>query len=414
MPKFVQRDQSQLFLLPPDLRAWLPSDALAHCVVEAVERVPMESFTVNERGTGSAQYHPRMMLALLVYCYANGIFGSRRIERATYRDIGVRYVALNCHPDHDTICTFRRSNFDAVAEAFVQVLLLAKELKRLRGEIEDLLGRADRADAEETPDPQRLPEELSRREQLRAKLDNACLELERRGKARAAAERSEYERRVAARERRADRKGRKIKTLREEPKDSEQINLTDADSALMRKSKRHEYRQAYNAQAVADAGGSQLVLGGRVSACASDRNELVADVNAMPGVLGTADRVLANSGDATGSEVAQLRGRGMQVRVATGAEGNRRRHDCRPEAPKKTANEPQAEWLKSMRETMALAENRAHYRLCKQTVEPVFGIVKQAMGFRQFLLRGLEKVEGEWALVARAYNCRRLNNMRLA
>ena len=129
MPKFVQR---QLYLLPPDLRDWLPEDDLAHFVVEAVERVPLERFQVNERGTGSAQYHPRMMLALLVYCDANGIFGSRRIERATYRDIGVRYVAANCHPDHDTICTFRRSNFDAVAEAFLQVLLLAKELQLLR------------------------------------------------------------------------------------------------------------------------------------------------------------------------------------------------------------------------------------------------------------------------------------------
>ena len=90
MPKFVQRHQSQLYLLPPDLRDWLPEDDLAHFVVEAVERVPLERLQVNERGTGSAQYHPRMMLALLVYCYANGIFGSRRIERATYRDIGVR------------------------------------------------------------------------------------------------------------------------------------------------------------------------------------------------------------------------------------------------------------------------------------------------------------------------------------
>ena len=208
MPKFVQRHQSQLYLLPPDLRDWLPEDDLAHFVIEAVERVPLERFEVNERGTGSAQYHPRMMLALLVYCYANGIFGSRRIERATYRDIGVRYVAANCHPDHDTICTFRRSNFDAVAAAFLQVLLLAKELKllrvgtvsvdgtkvdanankrnsirydragalreQLRGEIEGLLDQAEHADTDEAPDPQGLPEELSRRDKLRAKLDRAC------------------------------------------------------------------------------------------------------------------------------------------------------------------------------------------------------------------------------------------------
>ena len=345
MPNFVQRHQSQLYLLPPDLRDWLPEDDLAHFVIEAVERVPLERFQVNERGTGSAQYHPRMMLALLVYCYANGIFGSRRIERATYRDIGVRYVAANCHPDHDTICTFRRSNFEAVAEAFLQVLLLAKELQllrvgtvsvdgtkvdanankrnsirydragalreQLRGEIEGLLDQAEHADTDDVPDPQGLPEELSRRDKLRAKLDRACAELERRAQARADSERAEYERKVAARERRTgSRKGRHIKPPTEAPEAKAQINLTDADSALMRKSRRHEYRQAYNAQAAVDADGSQLVLGSRVSVCASDRNELVADVDAIPAAVGAADRVLADSGYATGSEVSQLEGRG--------------------------------------------------------------------------------------------------------
>ena len=103
MPKFVERGASQPYLLPPDLREWVPADDLAHFVLEAVDRVPMRSIQVNERGTGSAQYHPRAMLALLIYCYANGIFGSRRIERATYRDVGVRYLTANCHPDHDRI-----------------------------------------------------------------------------------------------------------------------------------------------------------------------------------------------------------------------------------------------------------------------------------------------------------------------
>ena len=449
MPKFLQRDQSQQYLLPPDLRDWLPEDDLAHFVIEAVERVPMESFRVNERGTGSAQYHPRTMLALLVYCYANGIFGSRRIERATYRDIGVRYVAANCHPDHDTICTFRRNNFEAVAAAFLQVLLLAKELKllrvgtvsvdgtkvdanankrnsirydragelreQLRGEIEDLLDQAEQADTDDAPDPQGLPEELSRRDRLRAKLDRACAELERRAQARADSERAEYERKVAARERRqGSRKGRHIKPPQAEPEAQEQINLTDADSSLMRKSKHHEYRQAYNAQAAVDADGSQLVLSSRVSVSASDRNELVADVAAIPAALGAADRVLADSGYATGSEVSQLEGRGVEVLVATGAEGRRRQHDFRPELPPKPAKEPRADWIKAMQEKMELPENRAHYRLRKHTVEPVFGIVKQAMGFRQFLLRGVEKVEGEWALVTLAYNCRRLHNLMLA
>ena len=446
MPKFLQRDRSQPFLLPPDMRDWLPEDDLAHFVVEAVERVPMGRFRVNERGTGSAQYHPRTMLALLIYCYANGIFGSRRIERATYRDIGVRYVAANCHPDHDTICTFRRNNFDAVTAAFLEVLLLAKELKllrvgtvsvdgtkvdanankrnsirydragelreQLRVEIKGLLDRAERDDADVGSEPQGLPEELKRRETLKAKLDKARAELERRAQSRADSEREGYERKVEAREQReGSRKGRPIKAPAEEPRDEEQINLTDADSSLMRKSRRHEYRQAYNAQAAVDADGSQLVLGSRVSVSASDRNELVADVAAIPAALGAADRVLADSGYATGREVLQLEGRGVEVLVATGAEGQRRRHDFRPEPPPKPAKEPRAEWIKAMREKMELPENRARYRLRKHTVEPVFGIVKQAMGFRQFLLRGIEKVEGEWKLVTLAYNCRRLHRL---
>ena len=132
MAKFVSSDRSQPYLLPPDMRDWVPEDDLVHFVLEAVERVSMERFRVNERGTGSAQYHPRMMLALLVYCYAMGTFGSRRIERATHRDLCVRYLTADTHPDHDTICKFRRENFEAVSEAFLQVLLLAKELKLLR------------------------------------------------------------------------------------------------------------------------------------------------------------------------------------------------------------------------------------------------------------------------------------------
>lgn len=446
MPKFVERDPSQPFLLPPDLREWVPEDDLAHFVLEAVERVPMRSFRVNERGTGSAQYHPRTMLALLIYSYANGIFGSRRIERATYRDVGVRYVTANCHPDHDTICKFRRENFEAVAEAFLQVLLMAKELKllrvgtvsvdgtkidanaskrnsirhdraeslreQLRLEIGELLDRAECADAEDSPDPQRLPEELSRREKLKAKLDRACAELERRAKARAERERSEYEAKVAARDKRKGRrKGKKIQPPLEEPRSEEQINTTDADSALMRKNKRSEYRQAYNAQAAVDADGSQLVLGARVSANASDRNELVSDVDVMPAELGAAERVLADSGYATGSAVAELERRGVEVLVATGAEGGRRKHDFRPEGEEKPAKEPKADWIRAMRSKMDLPENRERYRLRMRTVEPVFGIVKEAMGFRRFSLRGLDKVEGEWTLVTLAYNCKRLNNM---
>ena len=330
MSKFVDCDRDQAFLLPPDLRDWIPEDDLAHFVIEAVERVDLGAFKINHRGTGSAQYHPRMMLTLLIYCYANGIFSSRRIERATHRDIGVRFVAANHHPDHDTIAAFRRANFEAVSESFLQVLLLAKELKlvklglvsvdgskfkanaskhrsvtyaragelieQLKGEIADLLARAETADASAEADPQALPEALRRRQALHDQLDAARRRLEAQAKARAEAEREAYEAKVAAREKRRGRsKGKHPKPPDETPGADEQSNLSDPDSRLMRKSKNHEYRQAYNAQAVVDAGGSQLILGARISQCASDRNEGVADIEAIPAALGRPGTILADT-----------------------------------------------------------------------------------------------------------------------
>ena len=328
-------DRDQAFLLPPDLRDWIPADDLAHFVIEAVERVALGAFKVNHRGTGSAQYHPRMILALLIYCYANGIFSSRRIERATHRDIGVRFVAANLHPDHDTIARFRRENFAAVSESFLQILLLAKELKLLRvglvsvdgskfranaskhrsvtyeraggliaqleGEIAALLSRAEAADVAGEEDPQALPREIARREALRDKLDAARHHLEAQAEARAAAEREAWEAKVAAREKRRGRaKGKHPKPPAETPAADAQSNLSDPDSRLMRKSKQHEYRQAYNAQAAVDAGGSQLIVSARIGQCASDRNDLVADIAAIPAVLGRRRRCSRTTAMPTG------------------------------------------------------------------------------------------------------------------
>ncbi len=448
MSKFVDCERDQAFLLPPDLRDWIPEDDLAHFVIAAVERVDMGVFKVNHRGTGSAQYHPRMMLALLIYCYANGIFSSRRIERATYRDIGVRVVSANAHPDHDTIATFRRENFAAVAESFLQVLLLAKELKllkvglvsvdgskfkanaskhrsvtyqragelidQLKLEVADLMARSEAADDGGEEDPQALPKEIARREALRDQLDAARRRLEVQAKARAEAERADYEAKVAAREQRKGRaKGKHPKAPDETPRADEQSNLSDPDSRLMRKSKKHEYRQAYNAQAVVDAAGSQLILGARVSQCASDRNELVADIEAIPAELDPPETALADNGYANGEEVETLAESGIEVLVATGAEGRRRTHDFRPAKAEASAKEPKAEWLRTMAAKLESEQGRALYRLRQQTVEPVFGIIKAVLGFTGFSLRGLDKVAGEWDLVALAYNCKRLHKLKL-
>jgi hypothetical protein len=182
----------------------------------------------------------------------------------------------------------------------------------------------------------------------------------------------------------------------------------------MRNSKNHEYRQAYNAQAVVDAEGSQLILCARVSQCASDRNELVASIEAIPAAVGRPETALADNGYANGAEVESLAESGIEVLVATGAEGRRRRHDFRPAKGGAPPEEPQAEWLKAMAAKLASEPGRALYRLRQQTVEPVFGIVKAVLGFTRFALRGRGKVAGEWNLVALAYNCKRLHKLKLA
>lgn len=426
------------------MEEWIPEDDLVHFIIEAAERVDISAFKVNWRGTGSEQYHPRMMLALLVYCYANGIFSSRRIERATYRDIGVRFVAANTHPDHDTICAFRRNNAEAFGAAFLEILLLAKELKllkvgmvstdgtkldanaskhqslrydrakelrtQLQADITDLMAKAETADTVDGDDPQALPEEIARREKLKAKMDAACAHLEAQAKARAAAERKDYEAKLKAHEERGG-KGRKPKPPKDTPDDDEQTNLTDPDSRIMRKNKHSEYRQSYNAQATVDADGTQLILAAGVSQSASDANELASNIDAIPEELGQPATVLADTGFANEEEVAKLEASGIEVLVAIGAEKNQRTYDFRPPKEPKRPPKTQAQWRKDMQAKLDTEEGKAKYRKRKHTVEPVFGIIKSVLGFRQFLLRGLDKVKGEWQLVALAYNAKRLHNI---
>ncbi len=348
MSRFVSADPNQPLLLPVNLREWIPEDDMVHFVLEAVERVPLERFKANERGSGSAQYHPRMMLALLIYCYANGVFGSRRIERATYRDLAVRYLCADTHPDHDTICKFRRENFEAVSEAFLQVLLLARELKllkvgtisvdgtkvdanaskhrnvrydragelieQLEADIAALMRQAEAADRQESEEGQRLPGELARREKLKEELER--VRLEHQAKARAERERVEYERKLKAREGRSGKhKGKKPKPPEEAVPEDRQVNLTDPDSALMRKSKGSEYRQSYNGQAAVSTDGGQRIVGVYLTNAASDRRELVAVVDAVPPELGRIGSVLADSGYARGEEVDELERRSVDKRV---------------------------------------------------------------------------------------------------
>lgn len=448
MANFISYDRNQALLLSPDLREWVPEDDLSHFIIEAVERVYIGTFKVNWRGSGKAQYHPRMMLALLIYCYANGIFSSRRIERATYRDVAVRFVAADTHPDHDTIATFRRENARAFSAAFLQVLLLAKELKLLKlgmvsidgtkidanaskiksvrydraralreqlaGDIGELVAQAEAADAEDS-DPQALPEEIARREALKAKLDAACERLEAEAKAQAAEEQAGYQAKKAAYEARGRRGGRLPKPPDDTPPCDVQSNLTDPDSKLMRKSSRHEFRQAYNAQAVVDADGSQLVLSGNVVQSPADAPSFEETITTLCDEVGQPTTVLGDAGYANGDTVENLEARGIEVLVAVSRPDKARTYDFRPPKPDaKPPREIKAEWRIAMKEKLQTEDAKAKYKRRKCTVEPVFGIIKNVLGFTRFSLRGLEKVKTEWLLVTLAYNCKRLCNLKIA
>jgi transposase len=308
--KFVNIARDTPMLLPPDLRDWVSQDDLVHFVIEATERLPLDYFHVNERGSGSAQMPPHMMLALLVYCYCNGIFSSRKIERATCRDVAVRYLTADTHPDHDTICKFHRENLPAISAAFVDILELARTLgllklgkvatdgthikanasidqnvtyrraqtlrQQLQTDIAELMAQAEEADNTEADD-QSLPHEISRRETLKAKMDQAIAELEKRAAKEQQKKQKDYDQKTKARAKRKGKsRGPKPKppgTVKEIAQASTaQSNLTDPDARIMRKNQRASYTQSYNAQATAAVEGSYLIVGNHLTQSASDAN----------------------------------------------------------------------------------------------------------------------------------------------
>jgi transposase len=447
--RFVEVDRSTPMLLPADLRDWVPEDDLVHFVIEAVRTLPSGEFVVNERGTGYAQYPPTMMLALLIYCYANGLFSSRRIERATYRDLGVRFLTGDTHPDHDTICSFRRQNQRLMAKFFVRVLELARELKllavgtisvdgsrfkanaskhrgisyersgelihQLEKEVKELLVKAERADSQGEIDPAKLPEEIAQRRELQAKLEAARQKIEERHRQDLAAEQAEYEKKKQAWE----KKGRHARHEPKPPASRQadpraQSNLSDPDSRIMRKSKNEAFNQAYNAQLAVDADGSQLILGAYVSQSSADNNELEPMVATVRQNLGQKPReVLADRGYLNGPMIEQIQAQGIEAYVAMSAEAYERRpYDLRSKKHRReNPRQHKAPVLVAMEQKLRTPEAHQRYLRRQASIEPVFGIIKRVLGFEQFSLRGLQKVTLEWNLVCVAYNLKRLHKL---
>jgi transposase len=452
MPKFLNVDHDTELLLPPNLRDWVPPGHLVHFVMDAVDLLDVSEASVNQRGTGSAQYPPRLLLGLLVYCYATGLFSSRQIERATYENVAVRLLCADTHPDHDTLCTFRRQNGALLHRAFAQVLELAARcgilkvggvsvaidgtkvlanaskhsavshahaqsaLREIDSEIAQLLTKAEQADSTPLQDGLTIEGEVARRQERKARLLQAKAEMEARAYARFQAEKTEHEATLAKREavRATGKKprGREPKAPDPAPQEKDQVNLTDSESRIMKT--KDGFQQCYNAQAGVETD-SRLIVGARVAQAPNDKEQLGPTLATVREHVAPA-HVLVDSGfvseaaikaaETTEPDAGSLRVLAAIKRERHGrtVEQLEKREDPPPPAP----DAPLAERLA---QRTATAAGRALYRLRQQTVEPVFGIIKSVLGFRSFRLRGLAKVSLEWDLVCLAYNLKRLHRL---
>jgi transposase len=452
MSNFRTIDRETGFLLPPSVNEWLPERHLARFVVEVIDGFDLRGMSGSYRGSGSASYHPRLLLGLLVYGYATGVFSSRKLERATYDSVAFRFIAANEHPDHDTIAAFRRRFVGEIKTLFVAVLMLAREIgvlklgtvaldgtkihanasrhsalsyehaskieAQLKAEVADLMAKAEAADRADAPDGMSIPEELARRETRLAEIARAKAVIEARAKERQAREQAAYEAKIAAREAKTKVTGKKPggkppAPPAEGPSPSDQVNLTDEDSRIMPVAG-GGFEQCYNAQA-AVAAGSLLVVAGDVVQAPNDKQQLepmLEQFDALPEALGDVETLLADSGYFSAANVEACAQAGIDPLIAMGRQSHHQPLAERfapppPEPVDPTPPEAMAHRLKT-------PEGRKLYALRKQTPEPVFGIIKSVLGFRQFLLRGLENVRGEWSLVTMAWNIKRIFALRAA
>jgi transposase len=455
--RFVNIDRDTPLLLSPDLRDWVPADHLAHFIIDAVEALDLRHAKVNTRGTGDAQYPPSMLLGLLVYSYATGTFGSRRIEQSTYDNLAVRLMTADTHPDHDTICAFRRENKALLTESFIKVLQLAQELKlarfgqitvsidgtkiaanaskhaavsyaragekiaQLELEVQQLVAKAEQADATPLQDGLTIPDEIVRRQERKAALEKARTAIETRAHARYAAELAEYEKKMAAR---AEREAQGKKTRgpaptppSPEPKPQDQYNFTDPTSRIMKTG--GGFEQSYNAQIAVEVE-SRLIGAARVSEAPNDKEELVPTAAAIVPEIGAVAVMLTDSGFYSEAAVKKIEQTPAGVPTGTVVYAPLEKtshHRTVADLEKKAepmAPAPGASMSEVMRHRLKTTAGKALYKLRQQTVEPVIGIIKSAIGFRQFLLRGMGKVSTEWTLVCLAYNLRRLHTLQLA
>ncbi len=450
MSRFRPIDRQTEYLLPPSVQDWLPESHLARYVVDVVEGLDLSALERAYAGRGSDAYHPALLLSLLIYGYATGTHSSRKIERATYDSLAFRFIACDQHPDHDTLANFRRRFGEQFAEIFVQVLQVARENQlsrfgtvsldgtkihanasrhsalsyghartieaQLKAEVQEMLTLAEAADQSSVPEGVDLPAEIQRREDRLAAIAAAKAKIEARAKERFEREQAEYEAKMAKRQAKAAATGKKPggkppAPPAAGPRADDQLNLTDEDSRIM-KVAGGGFEQCYNAQAVVDTE-SLLVLAPYVTQAGNDKEQvepMVARIAALPEGLNQPEHLLADTGFFSERNVQCCQDAGIAPLIAVGRDEHHPNWRSRFEEP--APLERPVSPVEQMKYALKTRAGRAAYALRKQTVEPVFGIIKSVLGFRQFLLRGLDNVRNEWTLVCLAWNFKHMAGLR--
>lgn len=443
--KFIEYDINQELLLPPSLQDWLPEGHLAHFVSEAVDSFDLSQWEADyatQTGAGAPPFPPRMMLKLLIYGYATGVFSSRKLQARCVEDIAFRYLCGQLTPDFRSILKFRKRHIQRFSELFVQVVQLAQEaglvqlgriaidgskikanaskhkamsyqhmceqIEKLEAEIKEIVERAEAVDASEDEelgdyDGYSLPDALAHREKRLETIKAAKERLEERARERAQTEKARRE----AEAEECQEEGKKPKRWRKEPdatpKAKEQENFTDPDSRIMRDGATKGFAQSYNSQIAVDEH-EQIIVAADLNNNASDTQELIPMLDAVEENAGAAPKeALADGGYKSEDNFRQLEARPTQVYVACGREAYDPRVPC-PRGPiPKDATHTQR-----MERKLKTKQGRAAYRRRKHIVEPVFGWIKNVLGFRQLSLRGQANARGEWKLVCLALNIRRM------
>jgi transposase len=426
----------------------LPANHLARFIVAIVEMLDLGVFYAYYATIGGEPIDPKVLLGLLLYGYATGVFSSRKIENATYEVIPFRFIAGGLHPDHSTIAWFRKQFLTEIKVVFAQVLLIAHEMgylrlgnisldgskvhadaskskavsygrllkleEQLRQEVEELLALGKQADEAELPQGLEIDVEVAFRQERLVNLAEAKRVLEARAAERYQVELAEYQAKLQAREEKAQETGRKPrgpapKPPKPGPRDKDQYNFTDPASRIMKNSTNGGFDQHYNVQAAVDQD-SLFVVGNTLSNHPVDTYEAIPTVDAIPAEIGKPKAAALDKIYFAPKNIQEFEARDIDPFIATGREPHHKSWQERfaqtPEPPPDDAS-----LIVKMAYKLQTEIGKAIYGLRKSTVEPVIGIIKEVLGFRQFSLRGLIAAAGEWCLVCLAWNLKRLHKL---